>query len=553
MSTYLSQLLATLLAFLPSLLAALAILVIGVLAAFILSSLVSSLLHRVRLDQRIANLMTGNETPSQPRISAETWISRGVFWLILLFTLVMFLQTLNLTLVSQPLNLLLTEILAYIPGILGALILLFVAWLVATFLRIVVIRVLSASGFTRRLSTDAQMKAQDRVSLSQTLGNIVYWLVFLLFLPAILGALNLQGILAPVQRMVDQILGVLPNILGAVVIFGIGWFVARIIRQIVTNLLAGLGIDRLGSQAGMQNALGEQRLSGIIGTVVYVLILIPVVVAALNALNIPAVSVPASNMLNALLNALPNIFAAFLIIAVSYFLARFVGGLVASLLAGLGFNRLFVWLGLYRAADQAAVSSSAPVEPLHDPNAPLSETVAPQPVTPVRTTPSEIAGYIVMVGIILFAVMEAAQVLGFAILATLISELIVSAVQILFGLVIFGIGLYLSSQADRVIRDSGSSQASILAPAARAAIIIFSGALALRQMGIAESIVNLAFGLLLGALAVAVALAFGLGGREIAARQLERWQQSMRSTPGPGPSTMGQQGRPAEFPDPDKN
>lgn len=553
MSAYLSQLLATLLAFLPSLLGALVILIVGVVLAFIVSALVSSLLRRVELDRRIANLMTGNETPSQPRISAETWISRGVFWLILLFTLVMFLQTLNLTLVSQPLNLLLSEILAYVPGILGALILLFVAWLVATFLRIVVIRVLSASSFTRRLSTDAQMKAQDRVSLSQTLGNIVYWLVFLLFLPAILGALNLQGILAPVQRMVDQILGTLPNILGAVVIFGIGWFVARIVRQIVTNLLYGLGIDRLGSRAGMQNALGEQRLSGIIGTIVYVLILIPVVVAALNALNIPAVSVPASNMLNALLNALPNIFAAFLIIAVSYFLARFVGTLVASLLAGLGFNRLFVWLGLYEVRNQAGASTQGPAETPGDPNAELNRPSSPEEPAPGRTTPSEIVGYIVMVGIILFAVMEAAQVLSFAILAALISELIVAAVQILFGLVIFGIGLYLSAQADRVIRDSGSSQAYILAPAARAAIIIFAGALALRQMGIAESIVNLAFGLLLGAIAVAVALAFGLGGRDIAGRQLERWQQSLRSAPGPSPSTLGQQGRPAENPAPDKN
>ena len=53
--------------------------------------------------------------------------------------------------------------------------------------------------------------------------------------------------------------------------------------------------------------------------------------------------------------------------------------------------------------------------------------------------------------------------------------------------------------------------------------------MALRQMGLANEIISLAFGLTLGAVAVAVAIAFGLGGREIAARQLDGW---VRSLPG---------------------
>jgi len=54
--------------------------------------------------------------------------------------------------------------------------------------------------------------------------------------------------------------------------------------------------------------------------------------------------------------------------------------------------------------------------------------------------------------------------------------------------------------------------------------------MALRQMGLANEIVNMAFGLLLGAVAVAVALAFGLGGREVAARGLEEWVQSIEES-----------------------
>jgi hypothetical protein len=64
------------------------------------------------------------------------------------------------------------------------------------------------------------------------------------------------------------------------------------------------------------------------------------------------------------------------------------------------------------------------------------------------------------------------------------------------------------------------SQMKILAQAARISILAFAGAMALRQMGLANEIITLAFGLLLGAIAVAVALSFGLGGKEIAAREI---------------------------------
>lgn len=67
--------------------------------------------------------------------------------------------------------------------------------------------------------------------------------------------------------------------------------------------------------------------------------------------------------------------------------------------------------------------------------------------------------------------------------------------------------------------------------AARVAILILAGSMALRQIGVASDIINLAFGLILGAAAVAVAIAFGFGGREIAAKQLREWQVSLNEKP----------------------
>ena len=97
------------------------------------------------------------------------------------------------------------------------------------------------------------------------------------------------------------------------------------------------------------------------------------------------------------------------------------------------------------------------------------------------------------------------------------------------GLLIFAIGLWLATLAARTIRTSGTQYPRLLALAAQVAILVLSGAMALRQMGIANEIINLAFGLLLGALAIAVALAFGLGGREVAAAQLAEWRRRLRT------------------------
>ena len=121
--------------------------------------------------------------------------------------------------------------------------------------------------------------------------------------PAVLGTLQLQGMLGPVQAMVNDILGMLPNILAATVIGLVGWGLALIVRKLVTNLLAGTGADRMGENAGLR---GTMPLSRLVGLVLYVFVLVPALIAALNALKIDAVTAPATEMLNAVMRAIPN-------------------------------------------------------------------------------------------------------------------------------------------------------------------------------------------------------------------------------------------------------
>jgi hypothetical protein len=329
---------------------------------------------------------------------------------------------------------------------------------------------------------------------------VVFWLVLLFFLPLVLNALNLGAQVTPVVNLFDTFLSAVPRLFKAGLIAAVGWFLARIVRTIVANLLASTGVDRLGAEFGLNPERGAQSLSWLVGTLVFVLILIPTTTASLDALAIPAVSGPATAMLDRILTALPQIFTAALILVAGFVLGRFTGQLVARLLAGIGFDGIFRWLGMPDLGGEAAAQSGA-----------------------AQRSPSDVLGVVTLVGILLFASVAATNVLALPALTDVMQGLLRLFGQILAGLVVFAAGLYLSNLASQLVRSSGGSQALLLARTSRVAIVIFTGAMALQQIGVAPSIVNLAFGLLLGSVAVAAAVAFGLGGRDVVAEQLREW------------------------------
>jgi len=213
-------------AYVPNFIGGLAILIIGWLVALVVSAIVRKALRRTTLDDRLARWIFGEEKARA--IEAERWVAKGVYYLIMLFVLIAFFQALGLTLITEPLNQLLIQVFQYAPRLLGAGLLLLLAWIVASVLKLIVSRVLSAAKIDERLGSQVGLEEEQRVPLTQTLANAVYWLVFLLFLPATLDALAVEGLLRPVQGMVNKVLGYLPNIFAAGLILVIGWFVARI-------------------------------------------------------------------------------------------------------------------------------------------------------------------------------------------------------------------------------------------------------------------------------------------------------------------------------------
>lgn len=479
--------------YLPNVLGAVIILVVGWLVSLAIAAGVRAALRRTSLDERLGGWVSGKQDGTR----WDESISRVVFYVLMLFVLVGCFQALKLTLITGPLSNLLDRVFTFLPQLFGAIALLLVAWALASLLRLVISRALQSSGLDSRLGQQVAAKEEPAsVPVSRSLADAVYWLVFLLFLPAVLGVLGLSGLLGPVQELTDQLLGFLPRILGAVVILAVGWFVARIVQRVVVSLLGAVGLDQLSERIGLSAVLGKQRLSGVIGLIVYALILIPVLIASLNALSLEAVTQPASEMLNTILAAVPSIFGALMVVAIAYVIGKVVSALVSNLLAGIGFNTVLVKLGL----------GSGPEKD--------------------RTTPSEIVGYIVIVAIMLFAATEAFSMLGFDALSELVAQFTVFGGRILMGLVIFAIGLLLARLVARTVRSSGTPHSAFLALTARIAVLVLTGAIALRQMGLADDIINLAFGLLLGAVAIAAAIAFGIGGRPFAQNILEGWRGS---------------------------
>lgn len=498
-SSFFYQLLTRFATHLPTILVAIAILVVGWLAALIVAAIVRGIFHRTHAGLKLARWIKGDEEAADTEVTK--WFGRAAYYLAMFFVLVAFFQYLGLTLIAEPLNIFLIQIFAFAPRLLAAAILLLVAWFLATLLRVLLYRVLQAAKIDERLAghiekeevKEGEETQEEKASLSQTLSNVVYWVVFLFFLPAVLGALNLEGLLVPVQGMLETLLAYLPNILGALLILLIGWLGARILQRLVINVLSGLGLDRVSEKANVSSVLGSTRPSEIIGLVVYVMVLVFAVIGALNALALEAITAPASNMIALILQALPAIFAAALVIIIALLVGRLLAGLVSNLLSAAGFNDLLVRLGFTRASLEG------------------------------QRSPSEIVGYITLVAIMLFAAIESAGLLGFDVLADLIAQLTVLLGRVVVSVIIFGIGLYLAGLTKEAVQASGGPHADFLAKLARVGVLILAGSIALRQVGVADEIIIIAFGVLLGAIALTGVVAFGLGGRDLAARELSEW------------------------------
>jgi hypothetical protein len=228
---------------LPDILGGLAILLVGWFVALLARAVVVRGLGSLKLDERLSS-STGS------KVTVQRTAGLIAYWVILLIAVIAFFNVLELEQVSGSLQTLVDQVLAYAPKLLAGAVLLLIAWVLATVVRSLVGRVLGSTKLDEKLAEQAGMSP-----MSSNVGTVMYWLVILLFLPAVLAVLELQGLLAPVQGMVDDVLAMLPNVVAAAAIGLAGWLIARIVRDLVGNLLAAVGTDGLGERAGLKGKL----------------------------------------------------------------------------------------------------------------------------------------------------------------------------------------------------------------------------------------------------------------------------------------------------------
>ncbi|TSB45505.1 mechanosensitive ion channel [Alkalicoccobacillus porphyridii] len=396
------------------------------------------------------------------------------------------------------------QLFSSIPNLIYALLLLLLAFGVATIVKGILEKGLKKVGFQRLLSKGRVVPTEEKgIEALQSLAKIAYYLVFILFIPSILDALNMNSVSQPIASMMQKLLDFLPNLLAAAIILTVGIIIARFIRNLVFNLLNSLNIDRFFNRIYVreEEQPPKETLSTVLANIVLFVILVPVITIALEALNIQMISQPIISVLDNVLLVIPNLFVAIVLIIVGYYLARFISGLLTSLLNRTGINSIYGYLGFKTA------------------------TGVP------RFNLSEIIGQVVKVLILLFFTVEALNVLQLNVLNQIGNAIIIYLPMLVSALLILGLGLAIANILQQVItRYTGSSfSANII----KYVIILFAVFMTLDQLGFASSIVNIAFLLILGSLAIAFAISFGIGGRDFAKRQLAKFETKLEKKDDP--------------------
>lgn len=374
-----------------------------------------------------------------------------------------------------------------VPKIVGALVILVIGYIIAKIIKWIVSAVIKKTGAGKKLAPylggSAGKGGGD--GLASGLGTGAFWITMMFVAIACLQALDLDSVSEPLTGLLNKFFAFVPNIFGAGIMFAVAWLVATVAKVGSASALEAGDVDnRLKLQPGtLTNSLPLAAFSFIL------LFFLP---GVLETLGIDSLSAPVKALVAQIMDFLPNLISAGLILAVFFFIAKLAGTLVSNLLGGTGFNEMPQKMGL------------------------VSNTVE------MTTPPSDLAGKATFGVIGLLGASQAVSNLKLETLSSFVDEAWGFAVPIVIGCAILGVGLWLGNMAKKAILSSNMENSGTMANIAFGAIMVVTGVIALKRMDLAGETVDLALGLALGGAALAAALAFGLGGRDAAARYLDK-------------------------------
>ena len=386
---------------------------------------------------------------------------------------------------------------------LKAILVLILAFVVAAIAKSLIEKLLKHTKLADLKRTDKNGQENTGMKTIELIGKLVQLIVFLLFVPGIFEILGMTQVTAPILALLNTVWGYVPNILFAIIILWIGFYIAKLVRELLVPILNKLEVNRLQKIAGIQvNEQGE--LSNTLAYIVYVLILIPVIISALSVLNIRAISDPAIAMLSTVFNYIPSILAALIIIVIGWILAKFIGNIITRLIESSGLD-----------------SKLAELTGTKNPTFSLSN----------------VTGKTVEVILVIFFIVESFATLHLGVLTSIGTSIIAYMPYALAAFIIFAICVLIGSIVSNVFKKNGHPAVGSMF---KYLIYVIGGFMILNQLGIARTLVDSTFILIVAALAVAFAIAFGVGGRDFAKSVLAELQVKIKKEElkAPKPETM---------------
>lgn len=399
----------------------------------------------------------------------------------------------------MKINELFNKIYSALPGLLGAALLLVIALFMAFLAKKLTTKGLDKVEFDTKLQKWGMAKNDEESNIFiETIGSLVYFVTILLFTPFIFTGLNLSGVADPVIIMLDKFWDFIPNLLVSVMIIIIGSYLCKFIKKLSRNLFEGIDVDRwyrkLIGQQETTDFVTETRLAEVLSSIIYVLIYIPIITVALQILGVSTISDPIVSVLDQIVSVIPNVLAAVVLVIIGNFIAKLVADLIESMLKTSGIDKYSQYLN-FKGETSILISN--------------------------------VSAQIIQAVLMIFFLVEAISVLQLDVLNSIGNSIIAYLPAVVSSVIILAVGIIGGNVlATFLAKVSGSK---LFGEFIRYGVIIFAVFMTLDQLKFAQTIVNTSFTMLLGAFAVAFALAFGLGGRDFAAKQLEKADRALNN------------------------
>lgn len=287
----------------PRILGALAILIIAYVLARSARWAIAKIVDRVPVLQR--------HNAAEPGKTIGSLIGDIAFWLILLVGIMLALQPLQLTQVLEPVQALTTNAFAFIPYLIAAFLIFFIGLVIARIVRRLIEGALMAANVDQWLQKSGLVETSggasttpagttivaSKSSISRSIGMVVFFLIMIPVTIAALEALRIEAISGPATEMLRTILDSIPLVLGAAILLAIGYFVGKLAKQAVEQILPSLGFDRAVGALGFSSSATTTTPSRTVGTIAMAAILIFFAIKAAELLQSPIIAVMLAQVL----------------------------------------------------------------------------------------------------------------------------------------------------------------------------------------------------------------------------------------------------------------